>query len=214
MYIYILLLVAAILILLLLIRWIRLQPKENRLRYYLYLLIAILGGMALTGRLHWFVVAGGVALPFIFKLFSFLRWTPLLFGLYQRFKLGKGDYDLFKSANASPEMVQNLLRRLAELDERQIRVLIAVLKKKDPRAASFVEAYFNRRPHNAQQNATAKGITTKEAYKILGLEAGASREQIIDAHRKLMQKFHPDRGGTPYMAAMINDAKRLLLEQL
>ena len=211
---YIFLTVATILIVLLLIRWIRLQPKENRWRYYLYLLIALLVGMALTGRLHWFVAAGGVAVPFVLKLFSFLRWTPLLFGLYQRIKLGNSGYDLFRSANASPEMVQNLLHRLAALNEQEMRVLIEVLKKKDPQAASFVESYFNRRHHDQQQSAAPKNITAKEAYKILGIEAGATREQVIDAHRKLMQKIHPDRGGTPYMAAMINDAKRILLEQL
>ncbi len=211
---YIFLTIAAVLILLLLIRWIRLQPKENRWRYYLYLLIALLVGMALTGRLHWFVAAGGVAIPFIMKLFTFLRWTPFIFRLYQRIKPGDSGPGLFGSANASPEMVQNLLRRLASLNEREVRALIEILKKKDPQAASFVEAYLKRQPHNRQQSAAPKNITSKEAYKILGVEAGATREQIIDAHRKLMQKFHPDRGGTPYMAAMINDAKRVLLDQL
>ncbi len=211
---YIFLTIAAILILLLLIRWIRLQPKENRWRYYLYLLIALLVGMALTGRLHWFVVAGGAAIPLIMKLFTFLRWTPFIFRLYQRIKPGSSGPGLFGSANASPEMVQNLLRRLASLNEQEMRVLIEILKKRDPQAASFVEAYFKRQPHNRRQSAAPKNITSKEAYKILGVEAGATREQIIDAHRKLMQKFHPDRGGTPYMAAMINDAKRVLLDQL
>ena len=211
---YIFLTIAAILILLLLVRWIRLQPKENRWRYYLYLLIASLVGMALTGRLHWFVAAGGVAIPVIMKLFAFLRWTPFVFGLYQRFKSVSSSYGAFKSTNASPEMVQNLLHRLASLNEREMRMLIEILKQRDPQAASFVEAYFKRRPHNRQHNASPSNITSKEAYKILGVEAGATREQIIDAHRKLMQKFHPDRGGTAYMAAMINDAKRVLLEQL
>ena len=211
---HIFLIIIAILIVLLLIRWIGLQPKGRRLRYYLYLIAALLIAMALTGKLHWFVAIGGVALPLIIKLFSILRWTPFLLSLYQRIKLGRNSYDSFKSATTSPELIQSLLQRLAGLDEREMRTLIEVLRRKDPQAASFVEAYFNRRPHNTQQTASPKNITTKEAYKILGLEVGASREQIIDAHRKLMQKFHPDRGGTPYMAAMINDAKHILLKQL
>ncbi|MBC6414157.1 MAG: DnaJ domain-containing protein [Chromatiales bacterium] len=214
MYLYILLTIATIVIGLLLIRWIRLQPKENRLRYYLYLIAALLVGMAATGRLHWFVAAGGVALPLLIKLFSFLRWTPLLLGLYQTIKRGGAGFSRHNSANASPEMVQNLLYRLASLNNQEMRKLIEILKQRDPQAASFVEAYFNRRPHSTQQGGAPKNITSKEAYKILGLEAGASREQITQAHRKLMQKFHPDRGGTPYMAAMINDAKRILLEEL
>ena len=55
------------------------------------------------------------------------------------------------------------------------------------------------------------GLSVNEAYEVLGLEPGASREEIILAHKTLMQKIHPDRGGSDYLASRINSAKDVLL---
>jgi len=56
-------------------------------------------------------------------------------------------------------------------------------------------------------------MSKARAYEILGLKPGATAEEIIQAHRKLMQKNHPDRGGTDFLAAQINRAKKVLLEK-
>lgn len=91
----------------------------------------------------------------------------------------------------------------------------------DPQSAQLVEAYLDR-VHPSWRDDLARGeaehaqgpggkMTVAQALEILGLEAGADEDEVRRAHRELMLKLHPDRGGSTYLAAKINEAKDVLL---
>ncbi|KAH8924060.1 DnaJ subfamily C member 19 [Atractiella rhizophila] len=55
----------------------------------------------------------------------------------------------------------------------------------------------------------------KEASQILGLkDSQITKLRLKDAHRRIMLANHPDRGGSPYLASKINEAKDLLEKEV
>jgi hypothetical protein len=85
-----------------------------------------------------------------------------------------------------------------------------LLLRRKPKAA-FQE---NPRPHaeRFRESPPARaGLSPQEALDILGLKPDAGRDDIREAHKRLMQACHPDHGGSDYLAARINAAKDVLL---
>lgn len=99
----------------------------------------------------------------------------------------------------------------------------------DPTSAQVLEAYLDRRhptwrddlaraaggagghSNDRQPSPRAGAMTRAEALEILGLQEGADDEAVRAAHRDLMKKVHPDRGGSNYLASKINEAKAVLI---
>tara|TARA_B100000963_G_scaffold326257_1_gene313165 strand:- start:265 stop:711 length:447 start_codon:yes stop_codon:yes gene_type:complete len=61
------------------------------------------------------------------------------------------------------------------------------------------------------QYSNKETMTKKEALEILGLDDGASKEDIIKSHQKLIKKNHPDIGGSDWITKKINKARDILL---
>ncbi len=111
-----------------------------------------------------------------------------------------------------------------KLGHLELSTLIGLLGEFDQESRDLLAAYLDRRHprwrEDAQGDAAAGSgparsgkMTKEEAYQILGLEAGASAEEIGRAHRGLMKKLHPDQGGSTYLAARVNEAKDVLLRR-
>lgn len=56
-----------------------------------------------------------------------------------------------------------------------------------------------------------KPMSRAEALDILGLSDPASPDDINEAYKRLMLKLHPDRQGSDWMAAKLNEARDFLL---
>ena len=101
----------------------------------------------------------------------------------------------------------------------------------DPNSAQVIEAYLDQRhptwrddlerqgsggqgqayDGDVRSPSSSRGMTRAEALEILGLEEGATDDAVRSAHRELMKKLHPDRGGSNYLASKINEAKVILV---
>lgn len=110
----------------------------------------------------------------------------------------------------------------ASLDALDAATLMKLLGEIDDDSRDLLAAYLDRREPNWREHAQrdagagtrpagAGKITEEEAYQILGIQPGATTEEISRAHRSLIKKLHPDHGGTTYLAARINEAKDVLL---
>lgn len=112
-------------------------------------------------------------------------------------------------------------RHLSTLGLPELLELLELCRGADPQSTAVLEAYLDRTQGEGWRSQAEAGrpaspipdgpMTREEAAAVLGVAADAGEEAIRAAHRRLMQKLHPDRGGSTYLAAKINQAKDILL---
>ena len=115
-------------------------------------------------------------------------------------------------------------RELAELALPDLIGLWLSLRAEDPESVPLLEAWMDRRFGEAWRDAAREAagegeaprpaggpLSRADALAILGLKEGATPEEIREAHRRLMRAAHPDRGGSDWLAARINEARDVLL---
>jgi hypothetical protein len=173
-----------------------------------------------------------VALPLAFMAFNLLGWMPFdMFGMKSQKSSGQAsrvqsnfiEMELDHDTGAMRGRIIAGRHAGSSLEGLETSVLISLLGELDEESRALLMAYLDRRDSRWREHAqggAAAGhgspagsgkMTKEEAYQILGLQSGASAEDIGRAHRTLMKKLHPDQGGSTYLAARVNEAKDVLL---
>jgi len=95
-----------------------------------------------------------------------------------------------------------------------MRFLLPIIFKSLPLLAPFLKrTKAEQADNNSNANtANSSDMTKDEAFAILGLDHNATENEIVMAHRRLIQKLHPDTGGNEYLATQLNIAKAVLLK--
>jgi hypothetical protein len=231
------LLVAVIVLFYLLLRRVKSTPPHLRRAEYIKIaLIALLAGtllLAVTGRMHWIgaaftalLVAARQSLPLVLRLFPILAslrgskpsnagQTSTVETALLRMQL---DHD---SGTLQGEVLKGVFQgwRLADMDRRQLEQFMTYCKREDNDSLQLLDSYWQQRfpgeafagGHAGTPTGETHAMGRVEALAVLGLREDATEEDIVEAHRKLIQKLHPDRGGNDYLAAQINRARDILL---
>ena len=213
--------------------WLGKASPEQRVRAIkLILLYGVAGALlvlVVTGRIPWMFALISAAVPWL-QRFMVARQAWSMFKSSQGPTAGKTsnvetaflrmilDHD---SGDLDGEVISGPFagRQLSQLSHAELQSLLAVCREQDAQSASLLEAYLDRtqgdswRDENNSEPSTAAPqgpLSTDQALQILGLEKNASLDEIQDAHRRLIQKLHTDRGGTVYLAALINEARDTL----
>ena len=212
-------------------------PHKQRAGYIKFLIgltVATVIVLTVTGRMHWVGAALTGAFVFLRQILPWvIRALPFLNKLRQQnTQAGQSAIQTnhlsatldHATGSIDGEVIEGPHKGwlLSELSLEQLDELLTHYQTEDEESAELLVAYIDQRHKQAEQasekqhsaNKTAASESARsEAFATLGLEDNATEEEIIAAHRSLIQKLHPDRGGNDFLAAKINQAKDILLSK-
>ncbi|MDO6562201.1 DnaJ domain-containing protein [Amphritea sp. 1_MG-2023] len=212
--------------------WLRSKSPADQRKANFMLIAAVLAAalfyLTFSGKLHWLGAVFAILLPFARRIIPLIPIFGKLFQHYQNNQNTAGNTSEVKSRmikmqldHATGTLEGEVLegpfqgRQLSTLTEAEFIELLNDCRSTDAQSARLLETYLDKRFGDSwrdDDHSSTEASDTDKAYQILGLEPGASKDEVIEAHRRLMQKLHPDRGGSDYLAAEINQAKDQLLK--
>ena len=233
------LLLIALVAVLFLFSWYKRVPKAKQRRFRNRALL-IGGGIILflaliTGKLHPLFAALAALVPLAYRAVGLYQTFSTIRSFTSRMKAGASpgptpgqtsevetEFLRMRLDHDTGEMDGTVLqgryeeRTLRELGLPELLELLDECRA-DRQSMAVLEAYLDRvhedwRGHRRPPpGRSPDGMSEDEARAVLGVGPDATREEIVQAHRRLMQRLHPDRGGSDYLAAKLNAAKDLLM---
>jgi len=210
------------------------KQRSGYIKFLLGLMIALVVVLTLTGRMHWVGAAITGAFVFLRQILPWIiRALPFLNKLReQNTQSGESSIQTnhlsatldHGSGHIEGKIIEGPHKGwlLSELSIMQLEDLLTHYQTEDEESAELLEAYIDQRRQQADQNTEQQRTANRaasdqsaraEALAILGLDEGSTEEEVVSAHRSLIQKLHPDRGGNDFLAAKINQAKDILLKK-
>ena len=197
----------------------------------LYGVAGILLLLVVTGRIHWMFAAISAALPWLQRVLMARR-------VWQMFKSTRGpasgqvskvetaflrmtlDHD---SGDLAGEVIAGEFsgQQLQQMSLENLLALLSTCQVQDTQSAALLETYLDR--HHGKNWRVDSGtagaadvppsdpMSRQQAADVLGVAEDASNEEIKAAHRRLIQRLHSDRGGSDYLATLINQAREIMI---
>lgn len=188
-----------------------------------WLILTLTVYFVMTGRMHWLGAGIAALVPLLRTLLVWGSRAGPLLRLLGRFKTTPSQFRSqflvvsinFANGGIDGEVISGKHngKKLTELSPAELNELSQEFKQADKESYILLQAYLirtgksNNQSDNQYKPSIFNDLSNNEAYEILGLPTSASKDEIIKAHKRLMQRIHPDRGGSDYLAAKINAAK-------
>lgn len=196
---------------------------SNKLKKYLIIFFITIIALVLifSGKLNFLPVALAPALLFFRRISSLLsilnffsrssfgsKFKPTINTKYLKIQI------ILQTKQAIIEIKEGEFkgRGLSSLSKPEVDKLLSELKVNDPKGFGILNVVINQ-SYQHSQNTSSSQMSEEEALSILGLQKGASSDEIKKSYYDLMKKFHPDKDGNNYLSNLISEAKNKLLNK-
>ncbi len=221
-------LIVAAILLIFIFKWIHAyqsaSTRDKKQKLWQIFAIVITGILILgvvTGRMHWLGAIFAAVIPFLRTgFYALLKFAPLLVkSTGGKTRINTQHLAVILDLNqrrVQGEVINGPLKgkRLEQLNPAELQELADYYQSCDKKSLFFIRALQKGFTEQSQAPQDYTSSDRDEALEILGLSGNPTKEEIIKAHRNLITKLHPDKGGSDFLASMVNQARDTLLKEV